>query len=161
MTTRRSTHNVRPNNSYVEDIEPSYPENKPKSPLERIVAHLNQESFTSSDYARVDTILVYSIFEPKQHPNSYRALQLPPVFPNIQTLVTNATEICQIYNMHCPDGQRGLEEAVKHASISIHKASPLFVDQDLPIIEQYVAMPFTLPYPLIEALPLIKPTDAL
>jgi hypothetical protein len=158
MATRRSTRNVKPNHSYVEDIQPSYPENQPKSPLERILAQLNSESFPSSDYARVDNILLSSIFGPKRHPNGYRALRFPPVFANIETPVTNASEICRIYNSHCPDGHRGVEDAVKRASIEIHKASPLFVEADLPIITQYVPMPFTLPYPLIEALPLIKLT---
>ena len=70
-----STCNVRQNSSYVEDVEPAYPLSKPTNPLERILAWLNNETFPSSDYARVDNILVSSLFSSKRHPNTYR-LQL-------------------------------------------------------------------------------------
>ena len=78
MSLRRSQRNKDSSpKSYREPYYTSYPEGEPATLLERQLAALNQESFSSQELAAVDDLLVYSLFATKRRHASYRALRTP------------------------------------------------------------------------------------
>ncbi|KAG5649370.1 hypothetical protein H0H81_004258, partial [Sphagnurus paluster] len=74
---RRSTRLVGRDGPIISNTS-SYPDGPPESDFERFVARLNLESFPSDTYARIDDILVYSLFTAKKNLQYSRRLLLQP-----------------------------------------------------------------------------------
>ncbi|KAG5651009.1 hypothetical protein H0H81_010245 [Sphagnurus paluster] len=74
---RRSTRLVGREGQTIPDT-PSYPDGPPASDYERFIAKLNLESFPSDIYARVDDVVVYSMFTAKKNLTYSRRLLLQP-----------------------------------------------------------------------------------
>ncbi|KAJ7721569.1 hypothetical protein DFH07DRAFT_857787 [Mycena maculata] len=53
----------------------SYPDGKPDSPFEKMVALLNGQAFPSARLAHLDDLVVYAMFATKARPKSYRAIK--------------------------------------------------------------------------------------
>jgi hypothetical protein len=64
----------------VIELGHSYPDSAPANDFERAVAFLNQQSFPSIDFARVDDILLFAFFGTKRRHRSYRALKPSTAF---------------------------------------------------------------------------------
>jgi hypothetical protein len=73
MALRRSARNFGRTFDYT-DSTSLYPDGPPIDELEILIKHLNMQAFPSSSYARVDDILVYSLFATKRRPGHCRAL---------------------------------------------------------------------------------------
>lgn len=93
---RRSSR-VKRNFHFEEDI--SYPDGPPVTPVERWVSRLDQETFPSDDYARIDDILVYCLFASKRSPRFYRALRPTRAFleDDLPIPIDTALDICRAY----------------------------------------------------------------
>src|SRR5882762_390849 len=82
---------------YEEDI--SYPDGPAVTPVERWVYELDQETFPSDDYARIDDVVVYCLFASKRSPKFYRALKPTRAFLEDESPIPidTALEICHAY----------------------------------------------------------------
>lgn len=82
---------------FQEDI--SYPDGPPITPVERWISRLDQETFPSDDYARIDDIVVYCLFASKRSPRFYRALKPTRAFleDGLPIPIDVALDICRAY----------------------------------------------------------------
>ena len=82
---------------FQEDI--IYPDGPPVTPVERWVSQLDQETFPSDDYARIDDIVVYCLFATKRSPRFYRALKptRPFLEDGLPIPIDTALDICRTY----------------------------------------------------------------
>lgn len=131
---------------------PSYPDGPPASEFERFIAKLNLQSFPSDVYARVDDIVVYSLFTGKKHPNYSRRLLLQPAMSPGPSSGSSTTALLrstpQFTNEHAstlyriqkeiitPEG-RTSEEAIGHAvSRILSSMTDVFRETDGPTLLQ-------------------------
>lgn len=137
---RRSAR-IRPPIRYDGDAQTSvYPDGPPSGGLEVVLARLNLEAFPAAEYARVDDLLVYSLFATKSHPNSYRAwipvrasLVEPP--PALEPVVGKA--ICKAcLGLIWGDGQWEGQDPLGIAQVIQYGYPHLLSPTDIPILSQ-------------------------
>jgi hypothetical protein len=136
---RRSARNAGKTMDYSDFNSASlFPEGPPTNGIERAFHALSLEAFPSSQYARVDDILVHALFSTKRRPHGYRALH--PTTAGNDTGLTNdnADAISQII-MSDIDREHPTKEECKVAAMNILiQFHEFFIEGDLPIIQQYV-----------------------
>jgi len=123
--------------------EYSYPDGPPTSEIEKWVAKLDLQSFPSQDYARIDDILVYSLFGYKRPSKYYRAVLPARVFlqessPPVSREI--GLDICHTYLSH---GRNNIDSPSISSTVSnllTQKYPSLFSGpRDKEIIKQYVS----------------------
>ena len=108
--------------------EYSYPDGPPSSDIERWIAKLDLQSFPSHDYARIDDILVYSLFGSKRCFKYYRALLPSRVFLQDSPSISNeiGVDICHIYLAHGRNSTDSLSTSSIVSELLIEKYASLF-----------------------------------
>jgi len=121
--------------------EYSYPDGPPSSDIERWVAKLDLQSFPSHDYARIDDILVYSLFGSKRCFKYYRALLPSRVFLQDSPSISNeiGVDICHIYLSHGRNSTNSPSISSTVSELLIDNYASLFSgSHDKEILKQYV-----------------------
>ncbi|KAF8883681.1 hypothetical protein BD779DRAFT_817099 [Infundibulicybe gibba] len=123
----------------------SYPDGPANGPYEHAIKKLNSQSFGAEMYARVDDILVYSVFASKTRPRGYRALKPRKAFSDIEDqeslpcTPSQSIGICKIYN-EVSHMDKTANTTWASARSKILAAYPeLFDDKDAPILDQDMA----------------------
>jgi len=143
---------------YYNDDTPMYPEMPPSTEFEKRVAMLNEETFDSSQYGRVDDIVVYSLFASKNHPNGRLAFKPHTSFMEVSedTLLVSeprftremALDICRIYRGRVPERSLADVEIIDRVCEEIQtKYGEILTENDLPVLKQYVAAANPIPNP--------------
>jgi hypothetical protein len=140
MAFRRSTR-LRKNLNYYENLSKVsvYPEGLPDSEPERMFHALNLEAFTSKSYARVDDILVYSLFATKVRHRNYRALDPYPIGEQEKIGANNGRSIAKICFREIDAANPTWQACVDTAGVLKKEYPKLFLEQDSKIMSQYVS----------------------
>jgi hypothetical protein len=130
----------------IDEHVPSYPDGQPCNDIENLVAQLDLETFPITSYARVDDILVYSLFASKRHPDGFRALKPATAFGPIMDkgqahcpsfTDDHAMEICHIFNYHIRTKEGFRMGAIEDATNDIfHHAPQIFQNGDERVLRQ-------------------------
>lgn len=134
MTLRRSTRNVGKNVDY--SSHSLFPDGDPHSDFEALIHTLNLEAFPSSEYARVDDILVSALFETKRRPRYYRAL-LPATAGDSKDITKEeAIDISNIIRGEISHDHPTQDQCEAAAVKIMRNHDKHFVEEDLGIIKQ-------------------------
>lgn len=160
----RTTNLKRKALAYIDDDEPCYPEGKPANIYERTICNLNKECYNSSTYARIDDILVLSLFASKRHSTGYRSFMPMPAFSEAsssKTLLNEAVgpqenqerilestpsmtiemaiKLSHMYAESVTATSEAWVEEIAQMSRDLPSAFPeLFSDKDRKVLNQYV-----------------------
>jgi hypothetical protein len=138
MLPRCSTHNLGKLVDYSADSINLYPDGPPTHDVEVLIHKLNLQAFPSSSYARVDDILVYALFATKKRPHYYRAL-LPATASDHRDITDEeALSISNIVRKEVSHDNPSREECELAAFEISCRHHQLLLEEDLPIVEQYV-----------------------
>jgi len=121
--------------------EYNYPDGPPSSDIEKWAAKLDLQSFPSHDYARIDDILVYSLFDSKRSFKYYRALSPSSVFLQDSPSISNGIgmDICHIYLAHGRNSTDSPSTSSTVSKLLVDKYASLFSGpHDKEILNQYV-----------------------
>jgi hypothetical protein len=92
MSLRRSTRlQITPTITYSDHLP--YPEGRPFSEVEKLVAHLNGEAFRSDTYSVVDDAIVYALFASKRRSTWYRSVDPMPTSKSRSITIQQGLEL--------------------------------------------------------------------
>lgn len=130
----------------------SYPDGRPSNEFEKLIAQLNRQSFPSQQYAKIDDIILYSLFSSKKNFTYTRRLvpspaltasqsssaTSAPLIPSSPNFIDeHARRIYLLQKKTIPADQLASEAILQEASHLIVSALPeIFNDIDRPVVQQ-------------------------